>query len=184
LRGLFNRGVIKRIGNSIPENGMVFSVERLNQRSSIMKHNITGKVSITIDAPASSVWEALTNPKIIKQYFFGTDASSDWKVGSPITFEGEWEGKSYLDKGMILGRKTHKLLRYSYWSSMSGVEDKPENYVTVTYELAEKNSKTTLTVTQQNIPDKRMKEHAEENWKKVLDNLKQLLENELVSSDE
>ena len=149
-----------------------------------MKHNITGKVSITIDAPVFAVWEGLTNPKLIKQYFFGTDASSDWKVGSPITFTGEWEGKSYQDKGMILGKKTNKLLRYSYWSSMSGIEDKPENYVTVTYDLAEKNGKTILTVTQENIPDKKMKAHSEDNWKSVLNNLKDLLENQLVNSDE
>ena len=148
-----------------------------------MKNNITGKASITINAPPSAVWEALTNPKLIKLYFFGTDASSDWKVGSPLTFKGEWEGKSYHDKGTILANKTRKLLRYSYWSSMSGIEDKPENYVTVTYDLSEKNNKTTLTVTQENIPDKKMKEHSEENWGKVLANLKDLLENELVSSD-
>ena len=149
-----------------------------------MKHNITGKVSITIDAPVFAVWEALTNPKLIKQYFFGTDASSDWKVGSPITFTGEWEGKPYQDKGMIIGKKTNRLLRYSHWSSMSGIEDKPENYATITYELVEKNSKTILTVTQENIPDKKMKVHSEENWKSVLASLKDLLENQLVNSDE
>src|SRR5258706_3094868 len=148
-----------------------------------MKHNITGKVSITIDAPASSVWEALTNPTLIKQYFFETDAISDWKVGSPLTFEGEWEGKLYQDKGMILAKKTNKLLRYSYWSSMSGIEDKPENFVTVTYELLEKGGTTMLTVTQQNIPNQKMKEHSEENWKKVLANLKNLLENQAVNSN-
>ncbi len=148
-----------------------------------MKHNITGKVSITIDAPASSVWEALTNPTLIKQYFFETDAISDWKVGSPLTFEGEWEGKLYQDKGMILAKKTNKLLRYSYWSSMSGIEDKPENFITVTYELSEKGGTTILTVTQENIPDQKMKQHSEENWKKVLANLKNLLENQAVNSN-
>jgi len=148
-----------------------------------MKHNIMGQVSIAIDAPASAVWEALTNPKIIKLYFFETDAGSDWSVGSPLTFEGEWEGKLYRDKGTILANKTNKLLRYSYWSSMSGIDDKPENYVTVTYELVENAGKTTLTVTQENIPSKKMKEHAEGNWKKVLANLKNLLENQFVNSN-
>jgi uncharacterized protein YndB with AHSA1/START domain len=148
-----------------------------------MKHNITGQASITIDAPASAVWEALTNPKLIKQYFFETDARSDWNVGSPLTFEGEWDGKLYQDKGTILAKKINKLLRYSYWSSMSGIADKPENYVTVTYELLENAGKTMLTVTQENIPDKKMKEHAEENWTKVLANLKNMLENQLVNSN-
>jgi len=141
-----------------------------------MKTNITGRTSIEINAPAAKVWEALTTPSIIKQYFFGTEAISDWKTGSPLIFKGEWEGTQYEDKGTILEKVDQKLFRYSYWSSMSGIEDKPENYVTITYELKEKDNRTTLTITQENIRDEKMKEHSESNWKKVLQDLKQLLE--------
>jgi len=141
-----------------------------------MKSDITGKASININASASKVWEALTTPSIIKQYFFGTNAISDWKAGSPLIFKGKWEGKKYEDKGTILETIPEKLFRYSYWSSISGIEDKPENYVTITYELSEKNNQTTLTITQENIPDEKTKQHSEQNWKKVLGDLKQLLE--------
>jgi len=141
-----------------------------------MKNNVTGRVSININAPAARVWEALTTPSIIKQYFFGTDAISDWKVGSPLVFRGEWEGKHYEDKGQILEIVPKRMFRYSYWSSMSGIEDKPENYVTITYQLAESNNGTLLTVTQENIPDEKTKNHSEENWKKVFGDLKKLLE--------
>ena len=147
-----------------------------------MKSNITGKVSVKIDAPASEVWDALTTPEIIKKYFFGTNAISDWKVGSPLIFKGEYQGKHYEDKGTIVKVERNKLFQYKYWSSMSGIEDKPENYVTVTYELSEKNDKTKLTVTQENIPDEKTKEHSEQNWKKVLTDLKKLLEKESVTS--
>lgn len=141
-----------------------------------MKSNITGKADIVINVPPSKVWEALTTPSIIKQYFFGTDAISDWKVGSPLIFKGEWQGKHYEDKGTILEVISQKLFKYSYWSSMSGTEDKPENYVNVTYELSENNNTTKLTVTQENIPDEKTKEHSEENWRKVIGDLKKLLE--------
>jgi uncharacterized protein YndB with AHSA1/START domain len=141
-----------------------------------MKSNITGSVNITINVPAAKVWEALITPSIIKKYFFGTDAISDWKVGSPLIFKGEWQGKTYEDKGTILESIPQKKFKYSYWSSMSGIEDKPENYVNVTYELSENNNATTLTVTQENIPDEKMKEHSEQNWRKVLEDLKKLLE--------
>ncbi|MES1223133.1 MAG: SRPBCC family protein [Bacteroidota bacterium] len=141
-----------------------------------MKNNITGRVSIKINAPAARVWEALTTPAIIKQYFFGTTAISHWKVGSPIVFKGEWQGKEYEDKGAILDIVPNRLFRYSYWSSMSGIEDKPENYVPVSYELTDNGNSTKLTVIQENIPDEKMKKHSEENWNKVLKNLKQLLE--------
>jgi uncharacterized protein YndB with AHSA1/START domain len=147
-----------------------------------MKSNITGKVSCSINAPVAKVWDALVKPELVKKYFFGTNVQSDWKVGSPITFTGEWQGKTYKDKGTILAFEPGKLLKYSYWSSMSGIEDKPENYVTVTYELKEESkNKTTFTITQENIPDEKMKEHSEQNWKKVQDALKELLEKEPVS---
>ncbi len=142
-----------------------------------MKNGLTGKTTIEIQASGSKVWEALTTPELIKKYFFGTNAISDWKVGSPIIFKGEWQGKSYEDKGTILDVVPGKLFRYTYWSSMSGIEDKPENYVNITYELEESGDNTKLSVTQENIPDEKTKEHSEENWNKVLADLKNLLEN-------
>lgn len=141
-----------------------------------MKNNITAKVSISINAPVSRVWDALTKPEIIKQYFFGTDATSDWKVGSPVTFKGEWEGKTYEDKGTVTANEPNRLLSYLYWSSMSGKEDKPENYANVTYKLSQRNNSTDLTITQDNIADEKTKEHSVQNWKSVLNDLKKLLE--------
>ena len=138
--------------------------------------NIIAKESIVLKAPVSVVWMALTKPELIKQYFFGTYANSNWKEGSPITFEGEWEGKKYKDKGTILKVESNKLLRYNFWSSISGIADKPENYVIITYELTEGKDTTSLTITQQNIPTEEMKEHSEENWRKVMDGLKKLVE--------
>lgn len=141
-----------------------------------MKNNLTAKVNISINAPVQEVWNALTKPEIIKQYFFGTEAKSDWKVGSPVTFKGEWEGKSYEDKGTITANESNRLLSYSYWSSMSGKEDKPENYANVTYELTPGNKETWLAITQDNIADEKTKEHSVQNWRSVLNDLKKLLE--------
>lgn len=36
-------------------------------------NNLIAKASITINAPITKVWEALTKPEIIKQYMFGTN---------------------------------------------------------------------------------------------------------------
>ena len=141
-----------------------------------MKNNIAAEVKTTINAPVSKVWDALTKPEIIKQYFFGTDTITDWRPGSPIKFKGEWEGKKYEDKGTILEMNYQQLIKYNYWSSMSGIEDKPENYVIVTYKLSGEDYNVILTITQENIPDEKMKAHSEENWKKVLNDLKNLLE--------
>ena len=147
-----------------------------------MKSNIKAQASINIHATIANVWEALTNPDIIRKYFFGTNTITDWEVGSPIKFKGEWEGKSYEDKGTILEMQKNKLIKYDYWSSMSGIEDKPENYVIVTYQLSGDNENVTLTVLQENIPDEKMKTHSEENWNKVLQELKKVVEKKFVSA--
>ena len=60
------------------------------------------RCSIHIDALPSRVWNGLTNPVMIKQYFFGTDVISDWREGSTIRFRGNYEGVDYEDRGVIL----------------------------------------------------------------------------------
>lgn len=141
-----------------------------------MKTDIINRESIEINAPASKVWDALTKPEQIKQYFFDTDTHTDWKPGSAIRWTGEWEGKSYEDKGTVKEVEQGRMIRYDYWSSMSGMEDIPENYVNITYQLSEKNGKTKLTIIQENIPDEEMREHSAENWRMVMGKLKEFVE--------
>jgi len=141
-----------------------------------MNDQFTAKQSIKINASPSKVWEALTNPALIKQYLFGTETISDWKKGSRITYKGVWQGKEYVDGGTILEIIPNKIFKSTYWSSMSGTEDKPENYATVTYELNPEGNSTFLIITQDNIKTKEGKEHSESNWGMVLKTMKELLE--------
>lgn len=64
--------------------------------------NLTTERSIVIDANAESIWDVLTNPGKINLYLFGSEAVTDWKVGSPVTFTRETNGTRYQDKGNIL----------------------------------------------------------------------------------
>jgi uncharacterized protein YndB with AHSA1/START domain len=139
-------------------------------------NNYIASVSITIDAPAEKVWEALTDPELIRQYLFGTQVTTDWRPGSPITYRGVWQGKAYEDKGKILQVEPGKLLVSTFWSALSGLPDVPENYNTVRYELAPAGSATRLTLTQDNNATPEDAAHSEENWKMVLAELKKLLE--------
>jgi uncharacterized protein YndB with AHSA1/START domain len=141
-----------------------------------MSVNLIAKSSTTISAPAAQVWDALTNPDMIRQYFFGSEAISDWKEGSALNFKGEWEGKEYTDKGTILKSEPNKLFQYSYYSSFSDLPDEPENYATIVYELLEEDGQTTLTVKQENIATEEARQSSERNWKQVLQALKDLLE--------
>ncbi len=132
--------------------------------------------TIIINAPTSKVWDALTKPNLIKQYLFGTEVTTDWKVGSPITYKGTWEGKAYEDKGRVLQIEPGKLLVSTFWSSLSGLPDIPENYQTVRYELSAKGDGTHLTLTQDNNASQEEANHSAQNWKVVLEGMKKLLE--------
>ena len=141
-----------------------------------MSQQFIATASIEVKADANSVWKALTDPELIKQYLFGTETECDWKVGSPIFFRGEWQGKKYEDKGKILEVEPGKRLSYKYWSSMSGMPDVPENYAVVTFELSSKGNTTVLRVVQDGSKSEESKKHSEQNWGLVLDGLKKLLE--------
>ncbi len=141
-----------------------------------MTTKFTARASITIKSSPASVWDALTDPAMIKQYLFGTEVVSDWKEGSQITYKGVWEGKTYEDKGIILRIKPEELLETNYWTSFSGLPDSPENYQKVTYQLSRDGDNTLLTITQDGIPTDEARAHSETNWAMVLDGLKKLLE--------
>ena len=138
---------------------------------------LVARQSVVIHAPPERVWKALTDPDMIKEYLFGTQVSSDWKAGSPIRYRGVWEGRAYEDKGTVLRIASERLLETTFWSSLSGVPDTPENYKQVTYELMPEAGGTRLTVIQDNNATEEERDHSEQNWKRVLEKLKDLLEN-------
>jgi uncharacterized protein YndB with AHSA1/START domain len=135
------------------------------------------KIEISEKLPASvaEVWDTLTDKESVKKYFFGTELNTDWKVGSPITFSGNWEGQTYQDNGKILEIEKGKLLKYTHLSSFSGLPDLPENYSTVTYRLKAEDNGAVLTVTQEGFRDEKSWNDSKEGWKMVITNLKKLL---------
>ncbi len=141
-----------------------------------MEKKFVAKRTVSINAPVSQVWKALTDPKLVKQYFFGVDVITDWKQGSPIIYRGVWEGKPFEDKGNVLKIEPEKLLLTTHWSPLSGVPDTPENYHNVRYELAPEGRGTKLTITQDNNATAEEKNHSEQNWGAVLDGMKRVLE--------
>jgi hypothetical protein len=48
----------------------------------------------------------------------GYKVTSDWKPGSRITWKGEWEGKPYEDKGVVVATDQARLHSEKNWSQM------------------------------------------------------------------
>lgn len=141
-----------------------------------MTEPIMVRVTTTIDAPVARVWDALTNAAAIREYMFGTNVTTDWKPGSAIRWRGEWQGRAYEDKGMVIDAQPGRLLRFTHFSPLSGLPDAPENYHTVTITLAEEPPRTRLSLTQDGSPTEAARKHNEENWNVVLGGLKKLAE--------
>lgn len=140
--------------------------------------------SITVNAPIAVVWEALTNPEKTKLYMFGCEALSDWKPGSPLIWRMDYEGKEFIPvKGHIVRIELETRLDYTVFDPQSAIEDIPENYLTVTYELTEINGKTQLVVTQGDYNtvadgERRYQEsyNGGEGWNPILVQIKELVE--------
>ena len=145
-----------------------------------MNANLVAKQSITINAPASKVWEALIKPELIKQYLFGSEVVTDWKVGSPIIYKGNYQGKTFEDKGKVVKLDPEKLMVLTHWSPLSGSSDIPENYHTVWYELAAEEDGTHLTISQDNNPSEDEQKQNEQFWGTVLQGIKKLIEQESI----
>ncbi len=107
------------------------------------------KNTITINAPASKVWDVLCEPEFTKIYMFGCETVSEWTVGSELLWRAHYEGKDMVFvKGHILEISAPNKLVYSVFDPNSTMEDIPSNYLHVTYLLEEDKQSTILTVTQ------------------------------------
>jgi len=143
---------------------------------------IAARVSTIVDGSRDQVWHALTEPALVGEYFMGATVRSDWSVGSPITFSGEWQGKSFEDKGEILVAEPGKELRFSHWSPLSGSDDTPDNYHVVDITLDADGDTTRVTLSQSNLDgrltdeDRAQRSDYEKNWSTVLEGLKRVVE--------
>ena len=139
------------------------------------------KRSITIHAPTSKVWEALTKPELVKLYMFGCDVVCNWQPGSEILFKAQVKDKEVVFvKGHIVRIEPGRLLEYTCFGPDSGLEDIPANYSKVTYTLFPTGGGTLVSVSQGDFAllgegEKRF-EDASKGWDYALDGLKNVAE--------
>jgi uncharacterized protein YndB with AHSA1/START domain len=138
--------------------------------------NFNFSVQRTIHAPIEKVWEGLTNPELVKEYFFGSQLVTTWQPNSSIFFRGKWDGKEYEDKGTVLKFEPNKMLSFDYFSAWSDLEDRPENYMIITYRVKKKGKSTVLTISQKNIDTLAKKIDSVKNWTGLMIVFKKLME--------
>jgi uncharacterized protein YndB with AHSA1/START domain len=138
----------------------------------------TAQVSRLIPAKADEVWETLTSKAGMKAYMMGADVQTDWKVGSPITMKGEFNGKAYEDRGEVRSFEPGKRFSYTHVSSAA-----PDAEHLVTFELAPKGDATEVTIIQENADggvtaaDRDHQAQYEKTWAMMLEGVEKAVAN-------
>jgi uncharacterized protein YndB with AHSA1/START domain len=127
---------------------------------------------VEVAATSQRVWAALTDPEQIAEYMGGSQVSTTWRVGSPITWEGSYDGRTYQDKGEVLTYDEPRLLSVTHCSPMMGQPDEPENYHTLVYTLTSTGDGTRLELTQDGCDSEEQAAQFSQNWQGMLDGLK------------
>lgn len=140
-----------------------------------MKPNdLVANAEISIHAPVTKVWHALTNPALIKKYMFDTTVTSDWKEGSEISWKGEFNGNPYEDHGVIQKMEPNKHLVYTHIAGPKNGTVNGAHLVDIT--LTSFGNETHVSLMQDNNSDEKARQESEKNWNSMLATLKELME--------
>lgn len=137
--------------------------------------------SIEINASPEKVWKVLTDPEMTRQYMFGCDVVSDWKIGSPVLWKGKLKGQELVYvKGQVVHYEPCRLLSYTTFGSDGKLADVPSNYVTVTHKLTPRDGGVLLEVSQGDFAgiensEKRYKD-GQAGWEMIIPSIKDLAE--------
>jgi len=137
---------------------------------------------VQFNATKEKIWDLLTNPVITKEYMFGCEVISDWKVGDSIIWKGITEDRKEIIyvKGSIIEVKQGRKVTFTMFDPNMKLDDIPENYLNLTYELEEKGNSTILKLTQGNFASvadgKKRYEESLKGWEMVIPIMKQIAE--------
>ena len=140
------------------------------------------KKEVQFNSAKEKIWDLLTNPVMTKEYMFGCEVISDWKVGSPILWRGQTEdGKEIIYvKGNIIEFEKGSKVTFTMFDPNMKLDDIPENYLNLTYELEEKDNKTILKLSQGNFASvadgKKRYEESLKGWEMIIPIMKQITE--------
>ncbi len=120
------------------------------------------------------LWQALTDPQLIRQYRFDTTVECDWKKGS--SWKMTHPDRGLLDTGEILEIEPPRRMVIR-WQNEWEPAFKAEGPSRCTIELEPEDNAVKLTITHEiDRPDSPFITAVSDGWPRILSNLKSLLE--------
>ncbi len=121
------------------------------------------------------LWDALTKPEFIKQYWFGLTQESDWKVGA--SWAMKFSDGRVADDGAVLEIDPPRRLVLR-WRHRLRPELTEEGDARCVYDIEPDGDICRLTITHEiGVADSKLIEAVSGGWPRILSSLKSLLEN-------
>lgn len=173
------------------DRGRVTALANLKQALEGTTMGATSFVYVTyIQTTPEKLYRALTEPEFIAQYFEGTGPSSDWQVGSPITWKTSPDDEPHDWGQRVLEAEPGKRLSYTWhnyepemakfypeWTGERLAELRKEPVAKITFDIEPSGDGVRLTVLHDGFaPDSEMLKGISEGWPGILSNLKSVLE--------
>lgn len=139
------------------------------------------KEDVLFKSGAKKVWNLLTNPEMTKQYMFGCEVLSDWKIGNQILWNGKTENGEEITyvKGEVIAFEDGKKATLTMFDPNMGLPDIPRNYINLTYEVIPQEKGCRLIITQGDFQDtdnaEKRFEESKQGWKMVIPSMKKIL---------
>lgn len=126
-----------------------------------------------IRTTADKLWDAITNPALTRQYYYGFAVESDWKPGASITFPRP-DGSNVIEGEIIEIDPPKRLVHTFAFPYGEYVDDKPSR---VTWEIEPMGDTCKLTLVHDGFGAEDATFHAvDTGWNPILSGLKTLLE--------
>lgn len=133
---------------------------------------------VWIKADPTTVFDALTSSEQIVEYFPLDKVTSSWSEDSELCMQGTANGQTFTDYGLIDVLDRPKAFAYKYWSDNHGTENRPENHVSVNYQLQSDGGGTRVEMVQSNLPSQEYWAVMNQAWDGLLNSLKAYVESE------
>lgn len=137
------------------------------------------EIQVLINADPGTIWEILTEPELMKQWMgepeMKLEINTTWKINSTIIIKG-FHHINFENTGIVLKYEENSLLSYSHLDSISRLDDKPENYSIIEFNLEQVQHQTLLKINLDNFPTETIFKHLQFYWTNTIGLIRKMAE--------
>lgn len=140
------------------------------------------EIQLHIKTDPDTIWKMLTEPELMKQWMgepeMKLEINTTWKINSPISIKG-FHHINFENMGIVLKYEENSFLSYSHLDSVSRLDNKPENYSIIEFNLIPDQTQTILKIKLDNFPTETIFKHLQFYWKNTIYLIKKMAEKKI-----